>query len=117
MLVLGVFEHLLFLNFTCLQHPCCYFSCSLNTLLTKLFFIVYMCLCRSFIEDSQAHIKISPQDHNFVGLNDRLVTLTGSLEELLRAVDLILTKLTEDAYYLRSIYSPWPYVGMLYFHF
>ena len=76
-----------------------------------------MCLCRSFIEDSQAHIKISPQDHNFVGLNDRLVTLTGSLEELLRAVDLILTKLTEDAYYLRSIYSPWPYVGMLYFHF
>ncbi|XP_039129341.1 protein BTR1-like [Dioscorea cayenensis subsp. rotundata] len=67
---------------------------------------------KSFIEDSQAHIKISPQDHNFVGLNDRLVTLTGSLEELLRAVDLILTKLTEDAYYLRSIYSPWPYVGV-----
>ncbi|URE16551.1 RNA-binding protein [Musa troglodytarum] len=35
---------------------------------------------KSFIEDSRAGIKISPQD-NIAGLNDRLVTLTGSFEE------------------------------------
>ncbi|KAK2969067.1 hypothetical protein RJ640_021106 [Escallonia rubra] len=34
---------------------------------------------KSFIEDSQAGIKISPQDNNYVGLTDRLVTLTVRL--------------------------------------
>ncbi|CAH1454614.1 unnamed protein product [Lactuca virosa] len=29
-------------------------------------------MIRSFIEDSGANIKISPQDHNYIGLNDRL---------------------------------------------
>ncbi|PIA54949.1 hypothetical protein AQUCO_00901094v1 [Aquilegia coerulea] len=32
---------------------------------------------KSFIEESQAGIKISPQDHNYIGLSDRLVTITG----------------------------------------
>ncbi|XLR35408.1 hypothetical protein S83_063308 [Arachis hypogaea] len=36
---------------------------------------------RSFIEESQAGIKISPQDNNYYGLNDRLVTLTGTLDD------------------------------------
>ncbi|XP_057717802.1 protein BTR1-like [Arachis stenosperma] len=36
---------------------------------------------RSFIEKSQAGIKISPQDNNYYGLNDRLVTLTGTLDD------------------------------------
>lgn len=71
-----------------------------------------MLSCRSFIEDSHANIKISPQDSLLVGVRDRLVTLTGTQEELIRAVELILSKLIEDAYYLRSISSPWPYVGM-----
>ncbi|CAI9280617.1 unnamed protein product [Lactuca saligna] len=30
-------------------------------------------MIRSFIEDSGANIKISPQDHNYIGLNDRLL--------------------------------------------
>ncbi|KAK3030058.1 hypothetical protein RJ639_038469 [Escallonia herrerae] len=57
---------------------------------------------KSFIEDSQAGIKISPQDNNYVGLTDRLVTLTGTLEEQMRATDLILLKLSEDPYYSQS---------------
>ncbi|XP_042512070.1 protein BTR1-like isoform X2 [Macadamia integrifolia] len=64
---------------------------------------------KSFIEESQAGIKISPQDHNYIGLNDRLVTLTGSLEEQMRAVFLILTKLTEDAHYSQSMSAPFSY--------
>ncbi|XP_057756183.1 uncharacterized protein LOC130975399 [Arachis stenosperma] len=36
---------------------------------------------RSFIEESQAGIKISPQDNNYYGLNDRLVTLAGTLDD------------------------------------
>ncbi|XP_042512069.1 protein BTR1-like isoform X1 [Macadamia integrifolia] len=67
---------------------------------------------KSFIEESQAGIKISPQDHNYIGLNDRLVTLTGSLEEQMRAVFLILTKLTEDAHYSQSMSAPFSYAGV-----
>ncbi|XP_010243187.1 PREDICTED: protein BTR1-like isoform X4 [Nelumbo nucifera] len=64
---------------------------------------------KSFIEDSQAGIKISPQDHNFIGLNDRLVTLTGSLEEQMRAIYLVLSKLIEDAHYSQSTNGPFSY--------
>ncbi|KAJ0966640.1 hypothetical protein J5N97_023557 [Dioscorea zingiberensis] len=68
---------------------------------------------KSLIEDSQANIKISPQDSLLIGVRDRLVTLTGSQEELLCALDLILSKLVEDSYYLRSVSSPWPYLGVV----
>ncbi|RWR91958.1 protein BTR1 isoform X2 [Cinnamomum micranthum f. kanehirae] len=72
---------------------------------------------KAFIEDSQASIKISPQDHNF-GLNDRVVTLTGSLDEQMRAILLILSKLTEDAQYSQSANAPFsyavPYTGINY---
>ncbi|XP_077221322.1 binding to TOMV RNA 1L (long form) isoform X2 [Tasmannia lanceolata] len=64
---------------------------------------------KSFIEESQAGIKISPQDHNYVGLNDRLVTLTGSLKEQMQAIILILSKLEEDAHYSQSINAPFSY--------
>ncbi|KAF5948038.1 hypothetical protein HYC85_013995 [Camellia sinensis] len=64
---------------------------------------------KSFIEDSQAGIKISPQDNNYLGLNDRLVTLTGTLEEQIRAIDLILSKLAEDPHYTQSSSAPFPY--------
>ncbi|KAK1284014.1 hypothetical protein QJS10_CPB21g00280 [Acorus calamus] len=67
---------------------------------------------KSFIEESQAGIKISPQDNNFVGLNDRLVTLTGSIDEQMRAIFLILSRLTEDVHYSQSIGSPFPYAGV-----
>ncbi|KAF6167739.1 hypothetical protein GIB67_017234 [Kingdonia uniflora] len=66
---------------------------------------------KAFIEDSQAGIKISPQDQNYVGLNDRLVTLTGSLDEQTRAIFLILSKLTEDSHYSYSMNAPLSYGG------
>ncbi|KAI4352659.1 hypothetical protein L6164_006888 [Bauhinia variegata] len=64
---------------------------------------------RSFIEESQASIKISPQDNNYFGLNDRLVTVTGILDEQMRAIDLIVSKLSEDPHYLQTMNSPFSY--------
>lgn len=70
-----------------------------------------MPLNRSFIEDSQAGIKISPQDNNYYGQNDRLVTLTGSFDEQMRAIELIVSKLAEDPHYAQSMNSPFSYPG------
>ncbi|KAI4352658.1 hypothetical protein L6164_006888 [Bauhinia variegata] len=67
---------------------------------------------RSFIEESQASIKISPQDNNYFGLNDRLVTVTGILDEQMRAIDLIVSKLSEDPHYLQTMNSPFSYPGV-----
>ncbi|KAJ1435809.1 K-like proteiny domain [Sesbania bispinosa] len=67
---------------------------------------------RSFIEDSRAGIKISPQDNNYYGQNDRLVTLTGTLDEQMRAIDLIVSKLAEDPQYSQSMNSPFSYPGV-----
>lgn len=66
---------------------------------------------KSFIESSQAGIKISPLENNYLGLNDRLVTVTGGLDEQIRAVDLILSKLMEDSHYGHSSVGPFPYAG------
>ncbi|XVE99187.1 hypothetical protein REPUB_Repub03eG0175500 [Reevesia pubescens] len=66
---------------------------------------------KSFIEESQAGIKISPQDNNFYGLNDRLVTLTGTLDEQMRAIDLILSKLCEDPHYSQAMHAPFSYAA------
>ncbi|KAK6929139.1 K Homology domain, type 1 [Dillenia turbinata] len=63
---------------------------------------------KSFIEDSQAGIKISPQDSHYLGY-DRLVTLTGSLDEQLRAIELILSKLREDPHYSQAMNAPFSY--------
>jgi len=70
-----------------------------------------MLLCRSLIEDSHAGIKISPQDNNFIGLNDRIVTITGSLDERLHAIHLIMSNLIEDAHYSLSAGTPYSYAG------
>ncbi|XP_076957304.1 protein BTR1-like [Bidens hawaiensis] len=61
---------------------------------------------KSFIEDSQAYIKISPQDNN---LNDRLVTVIGTLQQELQATNLILSKLSEDLHCIKSIDPPFSY--------
>ncbi|KAB2063439.1 hypothetical protein ERO13_A10G200400v2 [Gossypium hirsutum] len=66
---------------------------------------------KSFIEESQAGIKISPQDNNFNGLNDRLVTLTGTLDEQMRAIELILSKLSEDPHYSQAMHAPFSYAA------
>ncbi|GMI83360.1 BINDING TO TOMV RNA 1S (SHORT FORM), binding to TOMV RNA 1L (long form), BINDING TO TOMV RNA 1 [Hibiscus trionum] len=71
---------------------------------------------KSFIDGSQAGIKISPQDNNFYGLNDRLVTVTGTLDEQLRAIDLILSKLCEDPHYSQAMHAPFSYAGVLSFY-
>ncbi|XVF75641.1 hypothetical protein PTKIN_Ptkin13bG0203500 [Pterospermum kingtungense] len=69
---------------------------------------------KSFIEDSQAGIKISPQDNNFYGLNDRLVTVAGTLDEQMQAIDLILSKLCEDPHYAQAMHAPFSYAGIFF---
>ncbi|CAA0814428.1 Protein BTR1 [Striga hermonthica] len=71
-------------------------------------------IIRSFIEDSRAAIKISPQDNYYPGLHDRLVTVTGALGEQMRAVELILLKLVDDQYYHQSANVPFPYAAVMY---
>ncbi|KAL6911278.1 hypothetical protein ACP4OV_000083 [Aristida adscensionis] len=67
---------------------------------------------KSFIEESHAGIKISPQDNNFVGLHDRLVTVTGTFDDQMKAIHLILKKLSEDVHYPPNLSSPFPYAGL-----
>ncbi|KAL9995268.1 putative K domain-containing protein [Helianthus debilis subsp. tardiflorus] len=57
-------------------------------------------MIKSLIEDSQANIKISPQDNS---LNDRLVTVIGTLQQLVQATNLILSRLSEDLHYIQSM--------------
>ena len=59
------------------------------------------------MDDSQAVIKISRLDHSYYGLNDRLVTLTGTLDEQMRALELILLKLSEDTLYSQTMTVPY----------
>ncbi|CAH8379534.1 unnamed protein product [Eruca vesicaria subsp. sativa] len=66
---------------------------------------------KSFIEESKAGIKISPLDNTYYGLSDRLVTLSGTFEEQMRAIDLILAKLTEDDHYSQNVHSPYSYAA------
>ncbi|OAY85978.1 protein BTR1-like [Ananas comosus] len=67
---------------------------------------------KSLIEDSHAGIKISPQDNHFNGLHDRLVTITGSFDEQMHAIFLVLSKLNEDIHYPPNLSSPFPYAGV-----
>lgn len=69
-------------------------------------------MSRSFIEESHAGIKISPQDNSYYGLNDRLVTLTGTLDEQMMAIDMIISKLSEDPHYSQSMNAPFSYPGV-----
>ncbi|XP_073293229.1 protein BTR1 isoform X1 [Primulina huaijiensis] len=71
-------------------------------------------IIRSLIEDSRAGIKISPQDNYFPGLHDRLVTVTGTLREQMRAIELILLKLVADSYYNQSVNAPFSYAAVAY---
>nr|GEZ71989.1 KH domain-containing protein [Tanacetum cinerariifolium] len=64
---------------------------------------------RSFIEDSEANIKISPQDNSYIGLNDRLVTVAGTLQQQMVATNLIISKLSKDLNYIQSIGPPFTY--------
>ncbi|KAJ4778439.1 RNA-binding protein Nova-1 [Rhynchospora pubera] len=66
---------------------------------------------KAFIEDSNAGIKISPQDNNYAGLHDRLVTITGPFDRQMHAIDLILNKLMDDMHYPHNLSTPFPYPG------
>ncbi|KAI5575381.1 hypothetical protein POPTR_010G230500v4 [Populus trichocarpa] len=68
-------------------------------------------IIKSFIEESHAGIKISPLDTKFFGLTDRLVTVTGTLEEQMHAIDLILSKLTDDPHYSQTMHAPFSYAA------
>ncbi|KAK1416597.1 hypothetical protein QVD17_32388 [Tagetes erecta] len=68
-------------------------------------------MIRSFIEDSGANIKISPHDNSYIGLTDRLVTIIGTLQQLGQAINMILSKLSEDVYYVQSIGPTFPYAA------
>lgn len=56
---------------------------------------------KSFVDDSGASIKLSSQDPSSSAVSERLVTIGGSLEQQLRAVALILTKMSEDPSYVQ----------------
>ncbi|CAI5491801.1 unnamed protein product [Closterium sp. Naga37s-1] len=66
---------------------------------------------RSFVEDSQATIKLSPQDAVGPGFAERVITIGGSLEQKLRAVALLLTKMSEDPTYVQYADVPLSYTG------
>jgi RNA-binding protein Nova len=59
---------------------------------------------RSFVEDSQADIKLSNQDRMLPGCNDRTLTITGTIESVLRGVALVATTLCEDPTYASLIH-------------
>lgn len=72
---------------------------------------------RSFVEDSQAEIKLSSQDRMLPGVTDRILTVTGAIEHVLRAVALVATALSEDDGYAQlaarpSTYATQPSMGM-----
>ncbi|KAM3214875.1 hypothetical protein ACQJBY_067061 [Aegilops geniculata] len=66
---------------------------------------------KSFTEASETAIQISPQNISY-GFNDRLVTITGPLDNLLRAVFLIIFELLEDVRYLFPCAAATPNIPM-----
>ncbi|CAI5491806.1 unnamed protein product [Closterium sp. Naga37s-1] len=66
---------------------------------------------RSFVEDSQATIKLSSQDTAGPGFAERLITIGGTLEQKLRAVALLLTKMSEDPTYVQYADVPLSYTA------
>ncbi|BBN14085.1 RNA-binding protein Nova [Marchantia polymorpha subsp. ruderalis] len=67
---------------------------------------------KAFVEDSGANIKLSSHDQTIPGVSDRMVTITGTLEKQLRAVDSIISKLSEDPNYAQYANAPISYPGM-----
>uniref|UniRef100_A0A0C9QNP6 TSA: Wollemia nobilis Ref_Wollemi_Transcript_15816_1716 transcribed RNA sequence n=1 Tax=Wollemia nobilis TaxID=56998 RepID=A0A0C9QNP6_9CONI len=67
---------------------------------------------KSFVEDSQASIKLSSQEQALPGVSDRVVTVSGTLEQQLRAIFLIVSKLAEDPNYTQYANAPLSYTGI-----
>lgn len=64
---------------------------------------------RSFTEDSGADIKLSSQDRMLPGVTDRVLTVTGAIETVLRAVALVATALMDDESYASLAARPSTY--------
>ena len=69
--------------------------------------------CRGFVEESNASIKLSPLEQSLPGVNDRIVTITGTLDQQLRAAALIVTKLSEDPNYHQYASTSLAYTGRI----
>lgn len=69
---------------------------------------------RTFVENSHAHIKLSSQEHNVPDLQDRLVTISGTFEQQLHAVILIIRKISEDLSHGMYASAPFSYIGKSY---
>jgi RNA-binding protein Nova len=54
---------------------------------------------KSFIEDSGASIVVSSKDALTAGLTDRAATISGSLDQVMRATALVATKMVTDSGY------------------
>ena len=64
---------------------------------------------RSFTEDSGADIKLSSQDRMLPGVTDRVLTVTGPIDTVLRAVALVATALMDDDSYASHAARPSTY--------
>jgi RNA-binding protein Nova len=51
---------------------------------------------RSFAEDSRAEIKLSPQGGMLPGVSERILSIAGRIDSILRAVALVATALSDD---------------------
>jgi RNA-binding protein Nova len=64
---------------------------------------------RNFAVDSQADIKLSSQEHMIPGVNERVLTISGPNDCVLRAVALVATALSQDESYEELISRPLTY--------
>ena len=66
---------------------------------------------RGFAEDSGARIKLSSQDRMLPGVTDRVLTVTGPVDRVLRAVALVATALMDDESYAALAARPSTYAS------
>ncbi len=64
---------------------------------------------RNFADDSQAEIKLSSQEHMLPGVNERVLTIAGANDRVLRAIALVATALSQDGCYEELISRPSTY--------
>ena len=66
---------------------------------------------RSYTEDSGAAIKVSSKNAQPPSVPDRVVTVSGALDQVLRATALVITRATEEPGYPTTIPRPYTYAA------
>jgi len=66
---------------------------------------------KAFTDDSGAEIKLSSKEAMIPGVTDRVVTITGTMEQTLRATALVSNRIVEEAAYPTSIARPYTYTA------